>query len=173
MLIGVVVKIRIMLEWLSYGSHWIFVRGMKTKLIMRQSIPRQIDKKSGEERGVWNSQGGGKDKHLFFFSAFLSLSHIKHFFFFFKAMITQQTTQLKFCPESEVAQSCPTLCDPMDCNLPDLSVHGIFQARVLEWVAISFSRESSWPRDRTQVSCILGRCFTLWGTREAPVLRII
>ena len=40
---------------------------------------------------------------------------------------------------SEVAQSCPTLCDPMDCSLPDSSVHGIFQARVLEWVAIAFS----------------------------------
>ena len=45
--------------------------------------------------------------------------------------------------ESEVAQSCPTLCDPMDCSLPGSSVHGIFQARVLEWVAISFSRGSS------------------------------
>ena len=53
---------------------------------------------------------------------------------------------------SEVAQSCPTLCDPMDCSLPGSSIHGIFQARVLEWVAISFSIESSWPRDRTRVS---------------------
>ena len=43
---------------------------------------------------------------------------------------------------SEVAQACPTLCDPMDCSLPHSSVHGIFQARVLEWVAISFSRGS-------------------------------
>ena len=42
--------------------------------------------------------------------------------------------------ESEVIQSCPTLCDPMDCSLPGSSIHGIFQARVLEWVAISFSR---------------------------------
>ena len=47
----------------------------------------------------------------------------------------------------------------MDCNLPGSSVHGIFQARVVEWVAISFSRGSSWPRDQTQVSCIVGRCF--------------
>ena len=53
--------------------------------------------------------------------------------------------------ESEVAQSCPTLCDPMDCSLPGSSIHGIFQARVLEWVAIFFSRGSSQPRDRTQV----------------------
>jgi len=45
--------------------------------------------------------------------------------------------------ESEVTQSCPTLCDSMDCSLPGFSVHGIFQARVLEWVAISFSRVSS------------------------------
>ena len=51
-----------------------------------------------------------------------------------------------------VAQSCPTLCNPMDCSLPGSSVHGIFQASILEWVAISFSRGSSWPRDRTQVS---------------------
>ena len=49
--------------------------------------------------------------------------------------------------ESEVAQSYPTLCDPMDCSLPGSSIHGIVQARVPEWVAISFSRGSSWPRD--------------------------
>ena len=66
--------------------------------------------------------------------------------------------------ESEVTQSCPTLCDPMDCSLPGFSLHGIFQARVLEWVAISFSSGSSWPRDRTQVSCIAGSHFTLWAT---------
>ena len=48
-------------------------------------------------------------------------------------------------------------CDPMDCSLPGSSVHGILQARILEWVAISFSRGSSWPRNRTPVSCIAGR----------------
>ena len=64
---------------------------------------------------------------------------------------------------SEVCQSFPTLCDPMDCSLPGFSVHGIFQARVLEWVAISFSRGSSQLRDRTWVSSIVGRCFTLWA----------
>ena len=67
---------------------------------------------------------------------------------------------------SEVAQSCLTLCDPVDCSLPRFSVHGIFQARILEWVAISFSRGSSRPRDRTRVSCIVGRCFAVWATRE-------
>ena len=68
--------------------------------------------------------------------------------------------------ESEVAQSCRTLCDPKDCSLPGSSVHAIFQAIVLEWIAISFSTGSSPPRDQTQVSCIVDRCFTIWGTRE-------
>ena len=54
-----------------------------------------------------------------------------------------------------VAQSCPALCDPMDCNPPGSSVHGILQARILEWVAIPFSR------DPMQVSCIEGRFFTV------------
>ena len=69
--------------------------------------------------------------------------------------------------ESEVAQSCLTLCDPVDCSPPGSSIHGILQARILEWVAISFSRGSSRPRDRTQVSCITRRCFNLSATREA------
>ena len=68
---------------------------------------------------------------------------------------------------SSVTQSCPTLCGPMDWSLPDSSVYGILQARILEWVAISFSRGSSRPRDRTQVSHIAGRHFNLWATKEA------
>ena len=60
-----------------------------------------------------------------------------------------------------VTQSCPTLCNPMDCSPPDPSVHGILQTRILEWVAISFSRGSSQPRDRTWVFHMTGRCFTL------------
>ena len=71
--------------------------------------------------------------------------------------------------ETEVAQSCPTLCDPMDCSLPSSSVHEIFQAIVLEWIAISFSRGSSRSRDRTQVFHIVDRHFTIWATREALV----
>ena len=68
-----------------------------------------------------------------------------------------------------VAQSCPTPCDPMDYSLPGSSVYGILQARILEWVAISFSRGSSQPRNRTQVSCIAGRILTNWAMREGPV----
>ena len=82
----------------------------------------------------------------------------------------QSITQLKTSVtlgSSEVAQSCLTLCDPMDCSLSGSSIHGIFQARVLEWTAISFSRGSSRPRNQTWVSRIAGRCFTVWATREA------
>ena len=63
--------------------------------------------------------------------------------------------------ESEISQSCLTLCDPMDCSLPGSSVHRIFQAIVLEWGAISFSRGSSLPRDRTRVSHIVDRRLTV------------
>ena len=60
-----------------------------------------------------------------------------------------------------------SLCDPMDCSLPGSSICGISQARILEWVAVSFSRGSSQPRDQTQVSCIAGKLFTFWATRES------
>ena len=70
-----------------------------------------------------------------------------------------------------VAQSCPTLCDPTDCSLPGSSVHGILQTRILEWVAIPFSRGSSQLSDRTQVSHITGRFFTVLATREATEWR--
>ena len=75
---------------------------------------------------------------------------------------------------SEVAQSCPTLCDPMDCSLPGSPVRGILQARTLEWVAISFSRGSSQPRDWTQVSSIAGRSFprVLQNQLESRILQL-
>ena len=68
--------------------------------------------------------------------------------------------------ENEVAHSCPTLCNPVDCSLPGSPVHWIFQAIVLEWIAISFSRESSQHRDWTRVFHIVDRRFTVWATRE-------
>ena len=64
-------------------------------------------------------------------------------------------------------------CDPMDCSPPASFVHGILQARILEQVIIPFSRESSWPRDWTQVSCLAGRFFTIWATREAYHLSML
>ena len=72
-----------------------------------------------------------------------------------------------------VALSCLTLCDPMDYSPPGSSVHGILQARTLEWIAISFSRGSSSPRNRTGVSCIAGGFFIAEPTREAQVLAIL
>ena len=66
-----------------------------------------------------------------------------------------------------VAQLCPTLCDPMDCNPPGSSIHGILQARILEQVAVPSSRRSSQPQDWTQVAYIAGRFFSIWATREA------
>ena len=66
-------------------------------------------------------------------------------------------------------QSCLTLCDPLGCSPPGSSVHGILQARRLEWVAMPSSRGSSRHKDWIQVSCIAGRFFfTIWATREAP-----
>ena len=67
------------------------------------------------------------------------------------------------------AQLCLTFCNPVDYSLPGSSVLGILQARILEWVAVPFSRGSSQPRDQTHVSCIAGRFFTDWPSREVPV----
>ena len=62
-----------------------------------------------------------------------------------------------------VTQSCPTLYDPMDCSPPGSSVHGILQARILEWVAIPFSRRSSPPMNQNHISWIAGGFFTIWA----------
>ena len=67
---------------------------------------------------------------------------------------------MKVKSESEVAQSYSTLCDPMDCSLPGSSVHGIFQARVLEWVAISFLQGILRLKDQTWISCLAGGFFS-------------
>ena len=64
-------------------------------------------------------------------------------------------------------QTSPSLCNPVDCNLPGSSVHGILQARILEWVTVPFSRGSSQAGDQTQVSHVAGRYFNVWATREA------
>ena len=71
-------------------------------------------------------------------------------------------TDLIYKVKVKVTQACPTLCDPMD-----YTVYGILQVRILGWVAFPFSRGSSQPRDHTQISCIAGRFFTSWATREA------
>ena len=72
------------------------------------------------------------------------------------------------CFHAKLLQLCPTLCDPMDCSPPGSSVHGTSQARVLEWVAMPFSRRSFPPRDWTWVSYFADRFCTIWASMEAP-----
>ena len=97
----------------------------------------------------------------FFPYCFLYLTFLWDLFYFSFSWLS-----ISFFVLAKSPQSCLTLCDLMDCNLPGSFVHGILQTRVLEWVAIPFSRGSSQPRDRTWLSCIAGRFFTIWAMRE-------
>ena len=117
-------------------------------------------------RGAWwHAVIHGVSKSRTWLSNWTELNHFLYIIIFLQDMILRKGKE----SESEVAQLCLTLCDPMDCSLPGSSIHGILQARILEWVAISFSSGSSWPRDRTQVSRIAGRCFNLWATMAQMV----
>ena len=87
------------------------------------------------------------------------ISEVPWFFIFLR----QNTCAESICVHAKSLQSCPTLCNPMDCSLPGYLVHGFLQARTLEWVAIPSSRRSSGPRNCTHISCvssIAGRFFT-------------
>ena len=82
---------------------------------------------------------------------------------------------LFMCVCAKSLQSCPTLCDPIDCSLPGCSVHGILQARILEWVAVPSSRGSSWPRDQAvslTSQALAGGFFTASATWEDPHLNM-
>ena len=92
----------------------------------------------------------------------LNTFYFELFFFTWNHVLLRQWILESFI-ECESHSVVSDSCNHMDCRLPGSSVRGIFQARVLEWVAISFSRGSSWPRDQTQVSCIAGRFFTIWA----------
>jgi len=84
-------------------------------------------------------------------------------------ILSRRDKALTLCNNLELAaQPCLTLCDPVDCGLPGSSVHGILQTRILEWEAIPFSRGSSWPKDGTRISFIVGRFFTIWATKGSP-----
>ena len=82
-------------------------------------------------------------------------------------MRVHQTILVTFLKKVKCCQPCTTLCDATDCSLPGFSVHGNLQGRILEWVVIPFSRESSQPRYWTQVSCTAGSIFTVWATVES------
>ena len=92
------------------------------------------------------------------------------FEFYTKSLITfSKTVKWKIC--CLVAKSCLTLCNPMDCSPPGSSVHQIFQTRILAWVAVSFSRGSSWPRDQIHISCICKQILYHWAIGEAQKLK--
>ena len=95
---------------------------------------------------------GRQDKHAFTHNCYIKFWGQIKFYTFIEMTI--------LVLESEVTQSCPTLCDPMGCSLPGFSIHGISQARILEWLASSFTRGSSQPRNWTRGSCI-GRQISL------------
>ena len=105
---------------------------------------------------------------LFCFCCYLVFFYLKFFFYFFIGVqLLYNVVLLSTTQQSEsavlgglVAKSCPTLATPWTVAHPGSSVHGISQARILEWVAISFSRGSSRPRDRTHISCFAGGFFS-------------
>ena len=84
--------------------------------------------------------------------------------------LTQSNSSYSAAAAAESLQSCPTLCDPMDCHLPDSSVRGLLQARILEWVATPSTRGSSPPRDQNRVSCTAGRFFTAEPPAKTHIL---
>ena len=107
-----------------------------------------------------------------FFFVFCKLDHFpgyccKGFFLIQNFSWDSNNLLVKVKSESEVTGSCPTLCDLIDCSPPGFSIHEILQAGMLEWVTISFSRGSSRPRDRTQVSRIAGRCFQIRSVAQS------
>ena len=104
---------------------------------------------------------------LYIFISELCYPLTKHTKTHWKNILMFNIPQVRHCVWVLVTQSCPTLCNPMDCSSLGSSVHGILQARTLEWVAIPLSR-SSWPRNQTEVSCIAGRLFIIQATRKAP-----
>ena len=104
----------------------------------------------------------------------VSYCHLHLHLWFSASLHLKFTRGLKsFLMTKSESVSCSVVSDSlqlMDCSPPGSSVHGVLQARILEWVAISFSRGSSQPRDQTLVSCTAGKFFTVWTTREAPLM---
>ena len=111
-------------------------------------------------RSFTTSLFGKHDRDVFYLPKCLSPFSLK------STDLISVTIDFFFYSSHLVTQSGPTLCDPMDCNPPGFSVHGLLQARILGWVAISFSRGSSQPTHRTWVSCIGRWILYHWATRE-------
>ena len=122
----------------------------------------------------WNCEKYTKT-HIEFLEMKTSLSEVKkyiitHLLRLITPSVDEGVEDLKLSKTTVTPQLCPTLCDPMDCSPPGSSLHGILQAKILEWVALPSSRGSSQPRDWTQISYIgffKGGFFTIWATKEA------
>ena len=131
----------------------------------------QAAQECGSPHGQWRGEHSGRQRghhaeplatNLLFICYFMKTARSR--------ALSQELWFISMCVL--VAESCPTLCDLMDYSPPDSSVHGIFQARTLEWVAILFSRGSFWLGDPTWVFCIAGRFLTIWATREAHLFQV-
>ena len=99
----------------------------------------------------------------------LILSYVLNLFSisYFRTLLEGSCHWQLHMPLCSVAQLCLTLCNPINCSPPGSTAHEVFQARILEWVAISYSRRAPWPRDATLVSWIARQVFYHWATREA------
>ena len=117
--------------------------------------------------GVTKSQTQLSDFH--FTSLLMDIGVGLFFCLFFFNLFSASKFALKWSEVKLLSRFRLFFCNPIDCSLPGFSVYGIFQARILDWVAISFSRRSSQPRDWTRVSRIVGRCFPVWD----PLLGVI
>ena len=129
-------------SWKPTCMHWEVYKGSSTRLLGKPRV------RFSRSELVWRG-AQCTEKSVSQFYCLLNDLHLK----IFKMKVL-------------VVQSCVTLWDPMDCSSLGSSVHGILQAKILEWVVISVSRGASWPRDWTQVSWTEGRFFTIWATRE-------
>ena len=107
--------------------------------------------------------------HFFFFSNITALLMCGGHFLSVIYSFTNKCASLITSLHAQSLESCLSICNPVDCSLPDSSVHGIFQAKTLEWVAISFSRGSSQARVRTFVSYFGKRTFNHWVTQEVQL----
>ena len=134
---------------------WLYLLGLPwmlyyPKLTLKDAIPTQV------QRTMINSV--------------FDIVNFFHFLVFFNSSIIALQCCISFCYITawiSYVLSCSVMSNSFDCSLPGSSVHGILQARTLEWVVMPSSGESSHPRDWTQVSLIAGRFFTTWATREA------
>ena len=106
-------------------------------------------------------------KNFLFYRSMVDLPYCFHF-----CCIAKWLSHTHILLLFQLLWSVQLFCDSMNCSLPGSSVHGIFQARILEWVAIYSSRWSSWPRDQTHISCISRKILHCWVTREALYIYI-